>query len=1174
MARVLCAEWPGRCPECGGRFPKGADIRQGPKGWGHDVCPEKATPANIGETVMGAALAANVAERTTGQTAAQAVNAAVGGSYADKWRDFKPSVYQVALRTAFIETDHHLVVKAVAGSGKTTSLCWLLSTVPSQGRVIYMAFNKSIAAELSRKLPGCVESSTLNAAGHRLCSHVLKRKLEPTEGLGRVYRSLWTVDDTDIGRANRALEPTVIQMCGLVRGALLEPSQANLALLASRHDVEGYYAEPSEVQMRVSALLTEHVRQARETPKGAGAAPALICDFDSQIWLPFALGLKPLLTYDVVLVDEAQDLNAAQHDLVLRLAGESGRVVAIGDKHQCVVSNTIVTALRGGKKVSVRAGEVVEGDMLASGNGSGGVVFRKVLRVHRKSYQGQAVEVETKGGRKLLTTAEHVYFADYNLGNMDGFTDRFFVYLMKKGKNYRIGKTRCFRNESRGELSLGFEARARQEGADAAWLLMTCGTDAEARYWETVLSLRYQIPQTVFKEVSAQDTDFRQQETIDAIFNYFDTWASARKLLEFCAMSELYPHWTPKCMTSSRRRNFNITMLGQVQGNKVAHRYSISGSDMEDAQRLKDVGLRVRKAKGSSGWRIESSNLSLEAIHAIREKVEETLKEVNVIETAKLTQTGKALPFMPASHVREGMSVYVQDGDQIVYDQVIRYGIGTYTGEVCDFDIEETHNYCAGGIFTHNSIYGFRGASVTSMDDMTSALRGHDERGVQELPLSVCYRCPTKVVKLVQLLGYCPGIEAAEGAPEGEVFARDEGEMVALVREAAKTAGGAEEWSRVAVLSPLNAPLFPGVLRLIREGIPATVQGRDDSKKLRGVIDRIRRKCADQSITTFLRHLTDARSVAVAKAMARNEPVEPVCDVYDSLAALSDGPDVATIRDLESFIDKVFVRVDLKADDRPNAVVFSTVHRFKGQERPHILVLRPDALPFPWARQEWEQQQARNLAYVAFTRAQARLVFLTTKQAGLHPNTASALAKLNGPPPPPASFDPPEGMLPPINELGGLPPLDYSEPEPEAHDEPEETSTEEMDVSEAPPATSGPLPTHPAKGNGVYTPPTMEDWKALATEYAAAGCQAELCRPTGWRQMALLVQRGARMVRVSTTVNDGANGARAKGANAIDITLVESRDGFPVGGQQKVLRTSGWQGRVCERINRLLGGGR
>src|SRR3982074_2404005 len=34
---------------------------------------------------------------------------------------------------------------------------------------------------------------------------------------------------------------------------------------------------------------------------------------------------------------------------------------------------------------------------------------------------------------------------------------------------------------------------------------------------------------------------------------------------------------------------------------------------------------------------------------------------------------------------------------------------------VYDLDVEQTHNYIAGGIVTHNSIYAFRGANVGNM---------------------------------------------------------------------------------------------------------------------------------------------------------------------------------------------------------------------------------------------------------------------------------------------------------------------------------------------------------------------------------------------------------------------------------------------------------------------------
>ena len=63
-------------------------------------------------------------------------------------------------------------------------------------------------------------------------------------------------------------------------------------------------------------------------------------DFTDQIWLPVKWRLneaKWFKHYKFVLVDECQDLNAAQLELVLILAGSTGRILAVGDPRQAIM---------------------------------------------------------------------------------------------------------------------------------------------------------------------------------------------------------------------------------------------------------------------------------------------------------------------------------------------------------------------------------------------------------------------------------------------------------------------------------------------------------------------------------------------------------------------------------------------------------------------------------------------------------------------------------------------------------------------------------------------------------------------------------------------------------------------------------------------------------------------
>jgi DNA helicase II / ATP-dependent DNA helicase PcrA len=72
-------------------------------------------------------------------------------------KKFKPSKYQKAIYSFIENGKGNAVVEAVAGSGKTTTIVEATSRIPPKDRAIFVAFNKSIATELSKKLQNKIE---------------------------------------------------------------------------------------------------------------------------------------------------------------------------------------------------------------------------------------------------------------------------------------------------------------------------------------------------------------------------------------------------------------------------------------------------------------------------------------------------------------------------------------------------------------------------------------------------------------------------------------------------------------------------------------------------------------------------------------------------------------------------------------------------------------------------------------------------------------------------------------------------------------------------------------------------------------------------------------------------------------------------------------------------------
>jgi DNA helicase-2/ATP-dependent DNA helicase PcrA len=72
----------------------------------------------------------------------------------------------------------------------------------------------------------------------------------------------------------------------------------------------------------------------------------------------------------------------------------------------------------------------------------------------------------------------------------------------------------------------------------------------------------------------------------------------------------------------------------------------------------------------------------------------------------------KSLPFIAAAGIRCGMVMAVDSGR---FDVVERIEYEAYDAEVYDINVERTHNFIAGGVVTHNSIYRWRGARVENL---------------------------------------------------------------------------------------------------------------------------------------------------------------------------------------------------------------------------------------------------------------------------------------------------------------------------------------------------------------------------------------------------------------------------------------------------------------------------
>ena len=238
------------------------------------------------------------------------------------------SQYQLDIFNEVEQTKHNLAIQAVAGSGKTTTLVNLVNHLRGYKKILFLAFNKHIADELRNRLKN-VECRTLHSVGMKMIRKPgLKLKDEKYRNIifDSKYSQKYKRDDA------RAFVKLATNCLSMVQKTLTS-SEDFIGMLENYNlmlDVKEFVKDAETSYEDVIHNLRNVVYESIELGMSVYKEEGLIT-YDDMIFVP--IYYKLLGQYDCVLVDEAQDLNAAQLQLVLQLAN-NGRVIAVGDKFQ------------------------------------------------------------------------------------------------------------------------------------------------------------------------------------------------------------------------------------------------------------------------------------------------------------------------------------------------------------------------------------------------------------------------------------------------------------------------------------------------------------------------------------------------------------------------------------------------------------------------------------------------------------------------------------------------------------------------------------------------------------------------------------------------------------------------------------------------------------------------
>ena len=252
------------------------------------------------------------------------------------------------------------------------------------------------------------------------------------------------------------------------------------------------------------------------------------------------------------------------------------------------------------------------------------------------------------------------------------------------------------------------------------------------------------------------------------------------------------------------------------------------------------------------------------------------------------------------------------------------------------------------------AIYAFTGALSDSFDKVSEAFNA------DELPLSVCYRCPLEHITLARL--FCSvDIQPRDNAPAGSV---DYISPSSLVTELSNK-------DNALLICRRKAPLLENCVNLLRQGVSAKIVGDDVVEKivkllkmfqsgygatyktLPGVMDSYLVAKGEEIVQLY-----GESGEGIVNALIEDiEAINTVVDAFDHIKSIN-----GLIKEIE------------KLTKGKASVRLSTIHKAKGLESDWVGILEYNEEPSTYNfMTDVQMQQERNLQFIALTRSKQNL---------------------------------------------------------------------------------------------------------------------------------------------------------------------------------------------------------
>lgn len=219
-------------------------------------------------------------------------------------------------------------------SGKTFTLCKLAEMTPPIKSSIFLAFNKSIAEELGQRLPRTVKAQTLHSCAlSSLCkAFSLNFSLSDSKNFNLAKEKMEFK-----GVHPKRIPGIIMKVCrlyDLMRFNLVPDDIEAIIALGER------YGEDADEELAKRAIelrmLNKRIADNYFLKGGGGKLPM---DFTDMLYYSTQyVHREDFKQYNVVMLDECQDISPLQFEVVKMCKTPRGRLIAVGDEKQSIYS--------------------------------------------------------------------------------------------------------------------------------------------------------------------------------------------------------------------------------------------------------------------------------------------------------------------------------------------------------------------------------------------------------------------------------------------------------------------------------------------------------------------------------------------------------------------------------------------------------------------------------------------------------------------------------------------------------------------------------------------------------------------------------------------------------------------------------------------------------------------